>query len=67
MHWPEIELDSPRWFSGTFTELRKANISFVASVCLSVRMEKLGFHWTGFHEILRLVFFKNLSIKFKSN
>ena len=40
---------------GAFAELRKAAIGFVLSlcslVCLSVRMEQLGFHWTYFHEI----------------
>ena len=29
---------------GTFTKLRKATISFVMSVCPSVRMEQLGSH-----------------------
>jgi hypothetical protein len=32
-------------------KLRKATISFVMSVCLSVRMEQLGSHSTDFHEI----------------
>jgi len=36
---------------GAFTKLRKATISFVMSVCLSVRMEQLGYHWTECHEI----------------
>jgi len=35
---------------------QKATISFVMSVCLSVRLfvrtEQLGSHWTDFHEIL---------------
>jgi len=43
---------------------RKASISFVMSACLSVRMEKLGSHWTDFHEIWS-VHFENLSTKFK--
>jgi hypothetical protein len=34
-------------FLGAFTKFRKATISFV----MSVRMEQLGSHWTGFHEI----------------
>ena len=38
-------------FLGAFATLRKATISFVMSVRLSVRMEQLGSHWTGFHEI----------------
>ena len=29
----------------------KATIRFVMSVCLSVRIEQLGSHWTDFHEI----------------
>jgi hypothetical protein len=31
---------------GAFAVLRKATISFVMSVCLSVRMEQLGSHCT---------------------
>ena len=40
-------------FSSAFANLRKENISFAMylSVCLSVRMEQLGSHWTDFHEI----------------
>jgi hypothetical protein len=34
---------------GAFAKLRKATFSFV--ICLSVRMEQLGSHWTDFHEI----------------
>jgi hypothetical protein len=49
-------------FVGAFTELRKAAISFVISlcpfVCLTVRKQQLGFHWTRFHEILYLVIFR---------
>jgi hypothetical protein len=41
---------------GEFAKLHKATISFVMSVFhpfvrLSIRMEQLGFHWTGFGEI----------------
>ena len=55
---------------GEFSKLRKAPISFVMSVCLSVcppvRMEPLGCHWADFHEIWHLrIFFENLSKKFK--
>jgi hypothetical protein len=39
-------------FLGAFAKLRKATISCVMSVRLSVRMEQLGSHWTDFHEIL---------------
>jgi hypothetical protein len=38
-------------FLGAFAKLRKATVSFVMSVRLSVRMEQLGSHWTDFHEI----------------
>jgi hypothetical protein len=47
---------------GVFWKLRKATISFVMSVRLSVRpsvhTEQLGSHWTDFHEIWYL---KNFS------
>jgi len=40
---------------GTFAKLRKAAISFIMSVCstvrLSVSMEQLDSHWTDFREI----------------
>jgi len=39
-------------FLGAFAKLRKATISFVMSVCPSVRKEQLGSRWTDFHEIL---------------
>jgi len=39
---------------GGFTKLRKVTISFVMSVCPSVRMEQLGSHWTNFPEILSM-------------
>jgi hypothetical protein len=38
-------------FRRVVTELRYATVSFVVAFCLSVRMEHLGSHWTGFHEI----------------
>ena len=48
------------FFLGTFTKLRKATISFVMSVrlsvLLSVRMEQLSFHRTDFYEIWDLYF-----------
>jgi hypothetical protein len=45
--------DDYSFFLGAFAKLRKATVSFVLSVCLFafVRMELLGCHWTGFHEI----------------
>jgi len=47
-------------FSGVFTKLLKATISFITSVCPSVRMEQLGSHWTDFHEIWHSTIFGNL-------
>jgi hypothetical protein len=37
-------------FFGTFSKLRKVTITFVMSVRLSVRIQQLGSHWTGFDE-----------------
>jgi len=38
---------------GAFAKLRKATISFAVSpsVCPSVRLEQLAFHWTDFHQM----------------
>ena len=36
---------------GSFAKFRKATISFVMSVCPSVRMEQFGSHWIAFREI----------------
>ena len=38
-----------RAFLGAFAKLRKATICYM-SVCLSVRLEQLGSHWSDFHE-----------------
>jgi hypothetical protein len=38
-------------FLGAFAKLRKGTVSFVISVCLNVRMEQLGYHWTDINEI----------------
>ena len=51
---------------GAFPKLRKATISFVVSVrpsvrpsvCLSVRTEQLGSHWTDFDKIGYLSIFR---------
>jgi hypothetical protein len=48
-----------------FTELRRANISFVMSVRPSVLMKELGSHWTNFHEILYLSIFQKYFEKVK--
>ena len=37
------------WFLSEFEVLRKATISCI--MCLSVRTEQLGSHWTDFNEI----------------
>jgi len=39
------------WFLGTVTGLREATMSFVMSVCPSVRIKQLGSHWTDFREL----------------
>ena len=58
-------------FVGAFTKLRKANISFVMSVCPTVRMEQLGSHWTDFREIWCLSIFrksvKKIQVSLKSD
>ena len=58
---------------GALPKLRRATISFVMSVCLSVRppartsarVEQLCSHWMDFHEVLYLIIFENQSRKFK--
>jgi hypothetical protein len=47
---------------GAFAKLQKANINFVLSVHLSVRIQHLGYHWTDFSEIpyLRIFFPKSV-------
>jgi hypothetical protein len=45
-------------FLGAFEKLRKATISFVMSVCPSVRTEQLGYHWTKFPKVLNLRIFR---------
>jgi len=42
----------PTMIKRFFAKLRKANISFVMSVCPSVRNEQLGSPWKYFHKIL---------------
>ena len=53
---------------GAFAELLKATVNFIMyvrpSVCLSVRMEKLGVHCTDFHEILYLSVLRKYFDKF---
>ena len=45
--------------------MREATISLVMFVCLSVRIEQFGSHWTDFDEIWYLSVSENLSRKFK--
>jgi hypothetical protein len=56
--WQVSAADVTGSFIGAFTRMRKATISFVMFVCLSVRMEHLGSHWTGCHEIRYLRIFR---------
>jgi hypothetical protein len=57
-------------FLDSFAKLRKATISFLMSVRLSVRMEQLGSHWADFHEIWYLMIFRksveNIQVSLKS-
>jgi hypothetical protein len=42
-------------FLGAFAKFRRVTVSFIMSVCPSVRLHgKLSSHWTDFHEILYL-------------
>ena len=56
--------------SSAFVKLRKVIIGFVMSVCLSVHMEKICFHETGFHEALYFCIFrksdKKIQVSLKS-
>jgi len=58
-------------FLGMFTKLRRATISFVISVCLSIPMEHFGSHWTDFHEIRYLGILvksvENIKVSLKSD
>jgi len=59
---PQSNDSEANWFYGEFAILRKGTISFVESVCPSVRhslrMEKLGSQWTNFYEIWYLSIFR---------
>jgi hypothetical protein len=58
--WQQMVNRCSRYVSllSTLAKLRKATIWFVMSVCLSIRIEQLGSHWTDFDEILYLSFSK---------
>ena len=45
-----IEPTNMKRFSGAFTKLHTAIISFVMCIRLSIHMEQLASHWTDFHE-----------------
>jgi hypothetical protein len=38
-------------FLGAFAKLRQATVSFVMSVCPSIRVDQLGSQWMNFHVI----------------
>jgi hypothetical protein len=54
-------------FEVSFEKLRKNGLLALSclSVCLSVRMEQLGCHWTDFHEIWYWNIFRKQLHKFK--
>ena len=56
--WTLLSHFLPILFVGALAKLRKATISFVMYVCLSVRMEQGCSHWTDFNEIWYLNIFR---------
>ena len=56
--WAVGLTETSNTFLGAFAKLHKATISFVMSVCSSVRIEQLGSHWTDFHEIWYMSIFR---------
>jgi len=48
----------PSLLLGAFAKLRKASISLVMSVCFSLCMEQLDFHWTDFYDVWNLSTFR---------
>ena len=61
----------PKTFLGAFVKLRKATISFVMPLRLSVRMEQLCSYRTDFHDNLYLSIFRKhvekIHVSLKSN
>jgi hypothetical protein len=51
-------------FLDAFAELRKVTVCFAMSICLSVHMKQLDYHWTNFNEILYLHLLENPSSEF---
>jgi hypothetical protein len=58
-------LSTGLYFLVAFVKFWKATISFVTSICLSVRMEHLCSHWMGFHELWYYMIFKKSVKKFR--
>ena len=52
-------------FLSSFAKSRKLTISSDIFVCLSIRMEPLGYHWKNFHEILYFSIFRKSFDKFQ--
>jgi hypothetical protein len=55
-----------RSFAEAPKKVRKVTISFVMSVCPSVRVEQIGSHLTDFHEIQYLIIFGNFDQKIQA-
>jgi len=55
-----IRIWSKECVLGAFVKLRRATVSFVVSVCPSVRMEQFGSHWIVFHEMWYLFIFSKI-------
>ena len=53
------------WFYRCFHKIARAAIGFVTSVCLSVRTEHLGWHWTDFYQIWYVSIFRKSVEKFE--
>jgi hypothetical protein len=58
-------------FLDSLAKLQKVTVSFVKSVCLSVRIEQLGCQWTDFYEMRYLsilrIFVKKIHVSLKSD
>jgi len=52
-----------QWIILSFRRVYKATVSFVMSVCLSVRMEQLCSNWTDFYEIWCLKIFSKICLE----
>jgi len=61
VYWSSVEIG----FIGAFAKLRRATMSFVVCVYLSIHMEQVGFHWAIFMKLGIFLYFENLSREFK--